>query len=221
VSTEEPPEIRELVDRLAAEGQEPLGELFTHYRERLRRMVHYRLDRRLQGRVSPSDVLQEAYIDAVTRIPHYLEKREAMSFFVWLRLLVKQRLIGVHRQHLGARKRDAAQEVTFDYGSPDATSVGLANHLAASLSSPSQVLMHAELVDRLERALRVLGPLDCEILAMRHLEELGNDATAEILGLKKAAASNRYVRALKRLREVLAEVSEYRTGKRSDDGRTE
>ena len=213
MENQEPSEVKNLIDRLGENGQEPLAELFTHYQDRLRRMVFYRLDRRLQGRVSASDVLQEAYIDAADRIPHYLEKRESMSFFVWLRLLVKQRLVTLHRQHIGAKMRDARQEIALDYGAgPNATSISIAAHMAASLTSPSQALARAELVSKLQEALQQMSPLDCEILALRHLEELSNDETSEVLGLKKAAASNRYVRALTRLRDVLDDVPGYDNG---------
>lgn len=203
-------EIDHLVDQLETGDQQPLADLFSRYRERLWKMVYYRMDHRLQGRVSPSDVLQDAYVDALERAPHYLERRASMSFFVWLRLIVKQRLVTVHRRHLGAQKRDARQEVALDYGAgSSAASFSLASQLAASLTSPSQVLARAEMLSHIEDALERIEPIDCEILALRHLEELGNDEAAEILGLKKAAASNRYVRALRRLREALANIPGY------------
>ena len=212
---QEPSDVQNLIDRLEENSQESLAELFTYYQDRLRRMVSYRLDRRLQGRVSPSDVIQDAYLDARDRIPHFIEKRASMSFFVWLRLLVKQRLITLQRQHLGAKMRDVRQEVAFDYGAgSNATSISIAAHMATSLTSPSQALAHAELVSKLQEALQQMGPLDCEILALRHLEELSNDETSEVLGLKKAAASNRYVRALKRFRDVLSEIPGYDSGER-------
>src|SRR5208283_3352171 len=93
-------EIDALLDRLAGGDQQALAELFARYREPLKRMVALRLDQRLGGRVSPSDVLQEAYIDALKRFHHYFEKRE-LPFFGWLRLIVGQRLVDLHRQHLG------------------------------------------------------------------------------------------------------------------------
>src|SRR5262252_8749566 len=104
-----------LLSELRRGDQHALAELFAHYRDQLRRMVALRLDHRLNGRVSPSDVLQEAYIDALRRVPHYLAKPE-MPFFGWLRLIVGQRLVDIHRQHLGTRLRDASQEVSFQQG---------------------------------------------------------------------------------------------------------
>ena len=62
-------------------------------------MVRLRLDRRLQGRVDPSDVLQEAYLDVAQQLSSYQAKPE-MPFYLWLRLTTGQRLMRLHRQHL-------------------------------------------------------------------------------------------------------------------------
>jgi RNA polymerase sigma-70 factor (ECF subfamily) len=196
----------QLVARLKGGDDEALGELFSLYRERLRRMVEFRMDRRLRGRADASDVLQEAYIDALQRVRHYVDKPE-MSFFVWLRQVTMQRLIDVHRCHLDAKMRNAKQEVWIRRGDPSAvTSASMAAQLVGSLTSPSQRAMRAELVGQVEKALDCMDAIDREVLALRHFEELTNNEIAEVLGLTKAAASNRYVRALSRLRGVLAKV---------------
>ena len=192
------------LDRLRAGDPHALGELFEHYQDPLRRMINFRLDDRLNGRVSPSDVLQDAYIDAMKRVEHYLEKPD-MPFFVWLRLVAGQRLVEVHRHHLGAQMRDAGQEVSIDRGGPSAaTSMCLARHLAAANSTPSQAAMREEFVAQVEEVLEGMDPIDREVLALRHFEELSNQQVAEVLGLDKGAASKRYVRALVRLKEALA-----------------
>jgi RNA polymerase sigma-70 factor, ECF subfamily len=201
-----PDETEELLGRLRAGDQRALAELYSRHRERLRRMVTFRLDQRLNGRVSPSDVLQEAYIDALKRLGHYLAKPD-MPFPGWLRLVVGQRLVEVHRQHLGAKARNAGQEISLAHGAwPAASSVCLAAHLAGGLPSPSEAAARNESVALLEEAFDQMDPLDREILALRHFEELSNTEVAEILGIQKAAASKRYVRALARLRTALADV---------------
>ena len=203
-----------LVDRLKDGDRQVLAELFTRYRDRLRRMVAFRLDRRLYGRVSPSDILQETYIDAMQRIEHFVD-RPTMPFFLWLRLVAGQRLIDVHRRHLGAQKRDAGQEVSLRRrGGAHETSICLAAGLAAHLTSPSQASLKSEMLAQLEKAIDTMDAIDREILALRHFEELSNNETAEVLEITKAAASKRYVRALKRLRKVLAAVPGF-----SDDAR--
>ena len=202
----DPDEIQGLLERLREGDAHALGELFALHQDPLRRMINFRLDHRLNGRVSPSDVLQEAYIDAMKRVEHFLDKPE-MPFFVWLRLIVAQRLVDVHRQHLGAQIRAAGNEVSIDRCGPSAaTSVCLARHLVADHPSPSQAAMHEESVAQLEKVLDGMDPIDREVLALRHFEELSNQQVAEVLGLEKAAASKRYVRALVRLKEALARL---------------
>jgi RNA polymerase sigma-70 factor (ECF subfamily) len=196
----------DLLRRAAAGEQQALAELFTHYRERLKRMVRLRLDHRLQGRVDPSDVLQEAYLDLAKRAPEFLA-RPTLPFFLWLRLLTGQRLLAIHRQHLGTKMRDVGQEVALRHGPlPQANSASLAAQLLGRLTSPSLAAVRAEMQLRLQEALNCMDPIDREVLVLRHFEELTNNETAEVLGLQKAAASNRYVRALKRLRGILQSI---------------
>jgi RNA polymerase sigma-70 factor (ECF subfamily) len=199
-------EIQGLLDRLRAGDRDALAELFAHHREPLRRMIDLRLDHRLNGRVSASDVLQEAYVDALKRLPHLFEDPE-MPFFLWLRWIVGQRIVDVHRQHLGARMRDAGLEVSLEQGYPAAaSSPSLAASLAGGLTSPSLAAIRGEMVAQLEAALDRLDPIDREVLALRHFEELSNNEVAALLGIQKAAASKRYVRALERLKEALGEI---------------
>src|SRR6478672_9326424 len=107
----QPPEVDALIARLRSGEQAALAQLFSFFRPQLRRMVELRLDPRLTARVSGSDVLQEAYVDALNRYEHYFKKPGA-SFYVWLRLIVSQRLIDLHRRHVGAQMRSAGQEQT-------------------------------------------------------------------------------------------------------------
>jgi RNA polymerase sigma-70 factor (ECF subfamily) len=193
-----------LLRRLHAGDPRAPAELFQHYRGRLRRMVRLRLDRRLQGRVDPSDVLQEAYLDLARRTPEYVAS-PTLPFFLWLRLLTGQRLLLVHRHHLGTQMRDVGQEVSLHCGPlPQASSASLAAQLLGRLTTPSQAAARAELQLRLQEALNQMEPLDREVLTLRHFEELGNGECAQLLGLSRSAASNRYARALKRLAQVLA-----------------
>ncbi|HEX8916676.1 MAG TPA: sigma-70 family RNA polymerase sigma factor, partial [Humisphaera sp.] len=187
--------------------QQALAELFTRYRPQLRRMVDLRIDPRLAARLSPSDVLQEAYVDALARHRHYFEKPGG-SFYVWLRLIVQQRMIDLHRRHVEAKMRgaDREQRAAAAPAGAAATSLSLARHLVAQMQSPSQVVRHEETLAQVQAALDGLDDIDREILTLRHFEELSNNEVAQTLGLEKAAASNRYVRALTRLRQALATV---------------
>lgn len=199
----------ELLRQAAAGDQRAVTELFTLYRDRLRAMVRLRLNRRLQGRVDPSDVLQEAYLEISKHLANYV-RAPALPFFLWLRHITGQKLIAIHRQHLGAQMRDADQEVSlYRSALPQASSASLANQLLGRLSSPSQAAARAELQIRVQEALNGMDPMDREVLALRHFEMLTNGEAAAVLGLKKSAASNRYIRALERLKDILAGLPEF------------
>ena len=196
----------ELLVKLQSGDTAALGELFSLNRERLWRMVNFRLDQRLRGRVDADDVLQDAYLDAAQRIDHYLN-HASMSFFVWLRQIVLQTMIDLHRQHLGAQMRNAAREVSLHGAAyPQATSISLAAHLLGNLTSPSGAAMREEVSIQLEKALDSMSEIDREILALRHFEELTNSEVAEVLNIQQKAASIRYVRAIARLKDILEQV---------------
>lgn len=193
----------EVVGRLMAGDTAAAAELFERWRDRLRRMVRLRLDRRLQGRLDASDVLQEAFLDVQRKAGDFAGK--GMPAYLWLRLVTAERLLALHRHHLGAKMRNAGQEVSLHCGGlPAATSHSLANLLLGRQTSPSAAAIRAERQLRLQEALNALDTTDREVLALRHFEELSNGEVALALGLTKTAASNRYVRALKRLKELLS-----------------
>jgi RNA polymerase sigma-70 factor (ECF subfamily) len=197
----------DLLQRLQAGDRQALADLFAAQRERLRRMVRWRLDPRLAGRLDPSDVLQEVYLDAARRLSGYLEK-PGLPPALWLRLLTGRRLLELHRQHLGAGMRSARVEVSLDQpGWAWASAGSLASQLVGHLTSPSQAAARAETAARLTRALEEMDAIDREVLVLRHFDELTNNEVAGLLGLQKAAASNRYVRALRRLKDILESFS--------------
>jgi RNA polymerase sigma-70 factor (ECF subfamily) len=181
-----------------------LGELLQRHRDRLHRMVRLRIDRRLFRRIDASDVIQEACLEASERFEDYLGDPR-MPFFLWLRFLTGQRLLMLHRKHLGVQARDAGREVALYHGScPDATSAVLAAQLVGRRTSPSQAAARAEVRLRVEEALNVMDPIDREILALRHFEQLTNVEAAQVLEIDESAASKRYVRALKRMKDTIS-----------------
>jgi RNA polymerase sigma-70 factor (ECF subfamily) len=196
----------QLVQRARAGEPAALNELFARHRDRLRRMVQMRLDRRLQGRVDASDVIQDAYLEASRRLDEYLRAPD-MSLFLWLRFLVGERLLILHRQHLGAQMRDARREVSlYRAALPVASSAALAAQLLGKHTSPSEAAIRAERLLRLQEAVNRLDPLDREVLSLRHFEQLSRAETAQMLGIEESAAAKRYIRALKRLKDTLADM---------------
>jgi RNA polymerase sigma-70 factor (ECF subfamily) len=174
----------------------------ARYEPQLLRMFALRLDRRLQGRIDPADVLQETYLEAWTHLADYVQQPK-MTFYLWLRGIANHKLQSLHRRHLGAHMRAAGREVSLYHGPyPETTSAALAAQLLGHDTRPSEAAARAELKIRLEAALNRLSPIDREILALRHFEQLSNSEVAEVLGIDPSTASSRYLRALKRIREV-------------------
>ena len=190
--------------RRAAQGDaESWQALVGESRERLRRMVAFRLDQRLQGRIDPSDVLQDAYIEAWQDLGMYL-RQPAMPFFLWLRGIAGNKLRELHRHHLGTQMRDPRREVSiYDGALPETTTTAIAAELLGNLTRASEEAIRVEIRYRLQEALNSMDALDREVLALRHFEQLSPAETAQVLGIKEKAAGMRYVRALRRLKELL------------------
>ena len=197
-------ETSRLLERARAGDVDALNSIFTRHRERLRRMVDIRLDRRLQARLDASDVVQEAYLEVAQRLNEYLLDPK-LPLFLWLRLVVGQRLMKLHRYHLGTQRRDVGREVSLcRQPFPAASSAALAAQLLGKQTSPTQAALRAERMLRIQEALNTLDPFDREVLSLRHFEELTRAETAQVLGIEESAAAKRYVRAMKRLTDILA-----------------
>jgi RNA polymerase sigma-70 factor (ECF subfamily) len=193
--------------RLAAAGDgESWQAVVDRSRHRLRRMVAFRLDQRLCGRVDPSDVLQDAYLEAWRDLGSYMSRPE-IPFFLWLRGIAGNKLRELHRHHLGTRMRDPRREVPIHGGAmPETTTSAMTDVLLGDLTRASDEAVRLELKLRLHDALNAMDPLDREVLALRHFEQLSPAETARVLGIKEKAAGMRYVRALRRLKEILASL---------------
>src|SRR5215813_9863963 len=134
-----------LLQRVAQGDRQGLGALLERHRKRLRRMVALRLDQRLAGRIDASDVLQETFLEVAARLPEYL-RQPTMPFFLWLRFLTGQKVMELHRHHLGAQMRDAGREIALYRGAlPETSSAALAAHLLGHDTRPSEAAMRAEM----------------------------------------------------------------------------
>jgi RNA polymerase sigma-70 factor, ECF subfamily len=192
-----------LLEQAAAADPAAIGKLFHLHHDRLRRLIVLRLDQRLQGRLDPSDVLQEAFLEYARALPEYVKNPEA-PFYLWLRCITGRKLRALHRKHLGALMRAAGCEFSLNGGGlPEANSASLAAQLLGKLTAPSQAMLRAEIQAQIQEALTEMEPLDREVLALRHYEQLSNRETAHVLDLSEAAASIRFIRALRRLKDIL------------------
>jgi RNA polymerase sigma-70 factor (ECF subfamily) len=188
----------------AAQGDAGSWELLVaESQQRLRRLVAFRLDPRLQGRIDPSDVLQDVYLEAWQDLRSYLSE-PAMPFLLWLRGIAGNKLRELHRHHLGTQMRDPRREISIRPGTlAETTTTALAAGLLDNLTRASEEAIRMELKVRLQDALNAMDSLDREVLALRHFEQLSPAETAQVLGIKEKAAGMRYVRALRRLKEIL------------------
>lgn len=186
-----------------------IGMLLVQHRGRLLRMVHLRMDQRLQGRIDPGDVVQEACAEAARRLDEFLRRPE-VPFYIWLRFLTAQKLVELHRHHVRVKARTVDREVPLFQGwLPEASSTLLAAQLLGRATTPSQAAIRAERQCRLQDALDELDSGDREILVLRHFEQLSNVEAAGVLGLNESTASRRHLRALKRLKRILSAMPEF------------
>src|SRR5438445_2440774 len=186
-------ETEHLLQQIRGGERLAIDPLFARHRPELRRLVQLRLDPKLRPRLDPSDVVQEAQLEALRRLDDYLQE-PPMPFRLWLRQLTYDRLLMVRRQHVQARRRTVQRDVAL----PDQSSLLLAQQLLASGSSPSEQLAKRELTRRVNRAVGELAETDREIVLMRNFEGLTNQEVSDVLAISPAAASQRYGRALLR-----------------------
>src|SRR5262249_18213877 len=190
----------ELLAQVSAKESQALPKLFARHRERLRKMVRLRLDRRLRGQFSSSVVLDEAYHEASRRMDEYLAN-PSQPFFLWLRLLTGQTIQAIHSRH-GVQPAEGGQEVSLYRGAlPGANSVSLAAQLLGHMTQAGEAAARADMQIRLQEALNSMDPTDREVLTLCHFEELTHEEAAAVLGIEKATATKHYLRAFKRLKD--------------------
>jgi RNA polymerase sigma-70 factor (ECF subfamily) len=206
-----------LLLNLAAGGDmDAWGTLLARHQERLVGVITFRLDPRLRGRIDAADVMQETFIAATARRAEFFEQ-STQSLFLWLRWMVGNTLLELHRHHLSAQMRDVKRElhscvVLNGSVSGDDTRGALVEQLTGGATGPATAAARAEVKARLNEALGQMDPIDREVLALRHYEHLTSSETAQVLGIEERAASKRYLRALERLREMLTEMPGGLTG---------
>lgn len=182
------------------------GVLLAQFRDKLKRVVRCRMDRRLQGRIDASDVVQDACMEAARRYPEF-RKEAKMPVYLWLRFLTMQQLAILQRQHLGSKMRSVMREVSLQGEQfPTANVAMLADVLSGNFTSPSSAVARKELQSRLIAALDALDPHDREILTLRHFEQLNTVESAQVLGISEGLASTRYGRAVRKLLVVIKEL---------------
>lgn len=201
----EPTQIDALIERYRNGDAAAGGELLALHRGAVRRMIELRLDPTVRRRVDASDVVQDVLVEAHTRLPEYAA-RPALEFGLWLRQIARDRMIDAYRRHRLAARRSIDREQAFAPAFADQSALDLAGLLADRQATPATEAVAHELERRFADALEKLDEPDREIITLRHHEQLGNQETAQVLGLSEPAAGMRYLRAMRRLRALLGEA---------------
>ena len=200
-----PEAYRQLISKAESGSESALAELYAYFKPRLRKVITARMDPALKGRVDPSDVLQDAFLDLQKRLPS-IGNKNGMSMFVWMRLVATESLINAHRKHIQTKSRDARREIPFHDTASSSSTNALAGYLLEQFTSAGNRLIRKEMQKALQSALDALGPLDREIIMMRNFEGLSNQEIAESMEMSKTGASNRYVRAMSKLTAELRKI---------------
>lgn len=189
----------------AGEDRAALEALLERHRAPLRKMIGARLDPAIGRRVDASDIVQEVLWKASRRMGDYL-RDPSLPFHLWLRQIARDHIVDGYRRHRQAERRSIDRERSLSARAfEDRSSIELAASLRDPEPTPAAEAIRQELRRRFQEAIARLNPSDREILLMRHFEQMSNQDSARALGLSESAAGMRYLRALRRLREVLGE----------------
>ncbi len=194
----------DLLNEVRLGKPEAVNALLDRHRDALRRMIDLRMDRAVSQRVDASDIVQDVLVEASRRLGQYLADGK-MPFHLWLRHMAMDRIIDAHRRHRVARRRSVDREQSLAAtGRADRSSIEMFDQLQDRQLTPAAAATQHELVRRFQAAVELLDEPDREVILMRHFEQLSNQEVAQSLDLSGAAASMRYLRAMRRLRELLA-----------------
>ncbi len=198
-----PPDTQELLDQVRRGEPRAVDQLLDRHREPIRRLIGLRLDPAIARRLDASDIVQDVLLEASRRLADYLH-HPTMPFHLWLRHIAQDHIIDAHRRHRQARRRSVDREQPMRAALADGSSVELIAELIDRELTPATAAIRQEMTRRFEQVLSTLDETDREVILMRHFEQLSNQDVAAALGLTEAAASMRYLRAVRRLRALLA-----------------
>jgi RNA polymerase sigma-70 factor, ECF subfamily len=194
---------QDLLSEAKAGDADAINRLMERHRDSLRRMVQLRLDQRIQKRIDVSDIVQEVLVEANRRLQDYLAQ-PGMPYHLWLRQIAQDRIIDAHRRHRVSAKRSVDRERPLAVpAADDHSTMELAAQLAGHELTPATAATQQEMAQLVKNAIAKLPDDDCEIIIMRHYEQLTNQEIAQALGLTEPAASMRYLRAVRRLKAAM------------------
>jgi RNA polymerase sigma-70 factor (ECF subfamily) len=193
-----PEETQSVVDYVRRGDSGALKSILTSHREYLRHVIGLRMDNALSPRVDPSDIVQEAYLEAMRRVDDYARDPK-LPVRLWMRQIAIDRLMMSHRRHVGAAMRTVDRDVML----PDHSSMSIAQQLVTGIGSPDTNVAREEIVRLVGDAVASLDDIDREIILLQAFEGLNSSESAQVLGIEPATARKRYGRALLRMRQRL------------------
>lgn len=197
------PPADDLLARARAGDDDARGRLLEAYRNYLTLMARVQLGKSLRGKVDPSDVVQEAFLEAHRDFRQFRGETEA-ELLAWLRRVLATSLADQVRRHRGTQRRDLRLERQLA-AALDRSSQALERGIAAPDSSPSARAERREDALRLAEALERLPADYRDVLLLRHFQGLTFPEIARRLDKTLDAVKNVWLRGLSRLRRTLEE----------------
>ena len=194
---------QQLLNRARQGEAEAVNALLARHRAAVEHMIRLRLDRAIAPRVDASDIVQEVLLEASQRLGDYL-RQPTMPFHLWLRHIARDHIIDAHRRHRKAQRRSVDREQHLRPAAADQSSFELASAFVDHALTPATEALRREMAGRFQELLAILSEEDREVLLMRHFEQLSNQEVAQALGLTEPAAAMRHLRALRRMKALLA-----------------
>jgi RNA polymerase sigma-70 factor (ECF subfamily) len=199
----------DLAERVKSGDREALAEYIARHSPQLIAFIEKRMSDGLRRKVEASDILQDVTASALHSVGDVqLGEREP---FGWLCQQAERRIIDAHRHHFGAQKRAAGREVYLDAPTGGESGGGIADLLAASLTTPSAAYSRQQKEFHMLQALEALPEDSREALRMRYVEGLPSKEIAERLGRTDGAVRVLLTRSLQKLQEVLSRNSDFQT----------
>ena len=197
-------ETLELLSEAQAGDDRAINSLMERHRESLRRMIQMRMDRAIAQRVDASDLVQNVLLEANQRLSDYISSESRLPFHLWLRQLAKDQIIDMYRYHRLAQKRSVDREQSpFSTPENEESAVDLMKQLVDDQLTPAAANLRNEMHERFLQGIAQLNEDDQDIIVMRHFEHLSNAEVARALELTPSAAGMRYLRALRKLKDLL------------------
>ena len=193
-----------VLSELRRDPEETLNRVFSENRLRIRSLVAARLDKKLNGRVDPSDIVQETLFDACRRLSEYIAN-PSVPFLKWLLALAEQNTITAYRRHMLTQKRSIAREEKLDQ-TDQSTQQPTNFEDNNRLNDPKFVAERAERLLQLQRAISMLNPQSQQVVRMRFLENRPLAEIAKQLNLSIDAVAKRAMRSLVKLSEFADEL---------------